>query len=90
MTEPLQVVYRDVVVPITYFDWAHLSSGRQRKELWGLLDRDRSQGMDLGRSPLLRLVLARLSNAEVQVVWTFHHMLLDGWSLFQVLSDVFA
>ncbi|MGH8967396.1 MAG: condensation domain-containing protein, partial [Actinomycetes bacterium] len=24
------------------------------------------------------------------VVWTFHHVLLDGWSVFQVLSDVFA
>src|SRR5262249_52499111 len=27
---------------------------------------------------------------EVQVVWTFHHVLLDGWSLFRVLADVFA
>ncbi len=24
------------------------------------------------------------------MVWTFHHVLLDGWSVFQVLSDVFA
>jgi acyl carrier protein len=34
--------------------------------------------------------LARVSGTEVQVVWTFHHLLLDGWSVFQVLSDVFA
>jgi amino acid adenylation domain-containing protein len=26
----------------------------------------------------------------VQVLWTFHHVLLDGWSVFQVLTDVFA
>jgi amino acid adenylation domain-containing protein/non-ribosomal peptide synthase protein (TIGR01720 family) len=90
MTEPLQVVHRDVAVPITYSDWAHLSSDQQCKELWSLLDRDRAEGMDLGRAPLLRLVLARLTNTTVQVVWTFHHMLLDGWSLFQVLSDVLA
>ncbi len=24
------------------------------------------------------------------MVWTFHHVLLDGWSVFQVLTDVFA
>ncbi len=24
------------------------------------------------------------------MVWSFHHLLLDGWSLFQVLTDVFA
>src|SRR5437763_1962261 len=40
-------------------------------------------------APLARLVLARLSESGVQVVWSFHHVLLDGWSVFQVLSDVF-
>ncbi|MGH3611483.1 MAG: non-ribosomal peptide synthetase, partial [Pseudonocardia sp.] len=37
-----------------------------------------------------RVRLAQLSDTEVRVVWTFHHVLLDGWSVFQVLSDVFA
>ncbi|ARX89449.1 peptide synthetase [Streptomyces alboflavus] len=26
----------------------------------------------------------------MRVVWSFHHLILDGWSLFHVLSDVFA
>src|SRR5207248_11306055 len=34
--------------------------------------------------------LAQLSGDQVRVLWTFHHVLLDGWSVFQVLSDVFA
>jgi amino acid adenylation domain-containing protein len=38
----------------------------------------------------MRLTLARLPGAEVQVVWTFHHLLLDGWSVFHVLTDVFT
>ena len=38
----------------------------------------------------MRLALARLPGTEVQVVWTFHHLLLDGWSVFHVLTDVFA
>ena len=38
----------------------------------------------------MRVALARISEREVQVVWTFRHVLLDGWSMFQVLSDVFA
>src|SRR6185437_445893 len=54
------------------------------------LDRDRAQGLDLTTAPLMRVALATLSDAEVQVIWTFHHVLLDGWSVFQVLSDVFA
>ncbi|HWO61879.1 MAG TPA: amino acid adenylation domain-containing protein, partial [Umezawaea sp.] len=46
--------------------------------------------LDLATAPLMRLVLARESDTAVRVGWTFHHVLLDGWSTFQVLTDVFA
>ena len=86
------MVERDVNVPVTYLDWtlpARAPSGGH--ELARLLDRDRAAGIwTSSTAPLMRLALARLSATEVQVVWTFHHVLLDGWSVFQVLSDVFA
>ncbi|WP_447008461.1 amino acid adenylation domain-containing protein [Saccharothrix isguenensis] len=88
--EPLQVVCRDVAVPIRELDWTGLSPDARDRELRDLLDLDRAAGVDLAAAPLLRVVLARLSDTEVRVVWTFHHVLLDGWSVFQVLSDVFA
>src|SRR5262249_13737527 len=62
----------------------------RREELDRWLARDRAEGLDLATAPLTRVMLARLPGTEVQVVWTFHHVLLDGWSVFQVLSDVFA
>jgi amino acid adenylation domain-containing protein/non-ribosomal peptide synthase protein (TIGR01720 family) len=88
--DPLQVVHRKVRVPVHYLDWTQLSPAARRQELSRLLDEDRAAGMDLAKAPLLRVVVARLSDTEVQVAWTFHHVLLDGWSVFQVLSDVFA
>ncbi|MGW7020115.1 non-ribosomal peptide synthase/polyketide synthase [Streptomyces decoyicus] len=87
--EPLLVVERGVTVPVTHLDWRALPDGERRARLRELLDRDRRRGIDLETAPLLRLALARLSDTEVQVVWSFHHLVLDGWSLFQVLSDVF-
>ncbi|MGH3528502.1 MAG: condensation domain-containing protein, partial [Pseudonocardiaceae bacterium] len=88
--EPLQVVHRNVGLPVAYTDWQHLSPQQRREELRTWLDRDRAQGLELTTAPLMRVALARLSDVEVQVIWTFHHVLLDGWSVFQVLSDVFA
>ena len=88
--EPLQVVHRDVEVPIGYLDWRGLPGGDRDREVARLLADDRAEGFDLAVAPLLRVNLAQLSGTEVQVVWTFHHVLLDGWSVFQVLSDVFA
>ncbi|MGW5744628.1 amino acid adenylation domain-containing protein, partial [Amycolatopsis sp. NPDC003861] len=83
--EPLLVVHRAARVPVTELDWRD----RDREEaLRELLADDRETPFDLATAPLLRVTLARLPNDAVQLVWTFHHVLLDGWSVFQVLSDV--
>ncbi|MFD8522277.1 non-ribosomal peptide synthase/polyketide synthase [Streptomyces capillispiralis] len=88
--EPLLVVQRRAAVPVELSDWRGLTTAVRDERLRDLLDRDRARGVDLTRAPLQRLVLARLSDREVRVVWSFDHLILDGWSLFQVLSDVFA
>ncbi|MGH3903550.1 MAG: amino acid adenylation domain-containing protein, partial [Pseudonocardiaceae bacterium] len=88
VTEPLQVVHRRVDLPVCHLDWRALPETARQEQLWQLLAA--AEGFDLATAPLARLTLARLSNTEVQLVWTFHHVLLDGWSAFQVLSDVFA
>jgi amino acid adenylation domain-containing protein/non-ribosomal peptide synthase protein (TIGR01720 family) len=90
VAEPVQVVHREVLLPVSYLDWRLLSEAGRREQLRVWLEADRAAGLDLTATPLLRLMVARLSGIEVQVVWTFHHVLLDGWSVFQVLSDVFA
>lgn len=92
--EPLQVVHRTAILPVSYLDWTRdcteAGEERRRQLLQQLLARDRAEGLDLRTAPLMRLTLARLSATEVQVLWTFHHVLLDGRSVFQVLGDVFA
>ncbi|MFE2568665.1 amino acid adenylation domain-containing protein, partial [Streptomyces mirabilis] len=87
--EPLLVVQRRAAVPVASLDWRGLSDAERDERLRALLDGDRARGVDLTRAPLQRLVLARVSDREVRVVWSFDHLILDGWSLFQVLSDVF-
>jgi acyl carrier protein len=90
VAEPVQVVHREVVLPISYLDWALLSGTARQEQLRKWLEADRATGLDLAKAPLLRVMVAQLPGTEVQVVWTFHHVLLDGWSVFQVLSDVFG
>ncbi|MGH2885607.1 MAG: condensation domain-containing protein, partial [Solirubrobacteraceae bacterium] len=88
--EPVQVVHRRVEVPVVYHDWTALPSADRDHKLQRILAADRATGFDLAAAPLLRVQVAQLSDTEVQLVWTFHHVLLDGWSVHQVLSDVFA
>ncbi|MEU9851633.1 condensation domain-containing protein, partial [Streptomyces sp. NPDC047985] len=90
LSEPVQVVHREVTVPVTVLDWTDLAEERQAEALADLMDQDRARGIDLTSAPLLRVVLARLSGDAVQVVWTFHHVLLDGWSTAALVPDVLA
>jgi amino acid adenylation domain-containing protein/non-ribosomal peptide synthase protein (TIGR01720 family) len=88
LAEPVQLVHNGVTVPISYHDWSDVTGTTHEQRLRRLLADDRARGIDLHTAPLMRLAIVRLSATEVRVVWTFHHVLLDGWSTFAVLSDV--
>jgi amino acid adenylation domain-containing protein len=81
LARPLQVVRRDVRLPFRLLDWRHLDAGRQERRLAQFLERDRGRGFELDRAPLLRLAVARVAADRAYVVFSFHHALLDGWSL---------
>ncbi|MBA2473629.1 MAG: AMP-binding protein, partial [Pseudonocardiales bacterium] len=86
--EPLQVVHRQAIVPTVYHDWRHLSDEGREAEQRRVLAEDLAAGMDLTEAPLTRLVIARLSDDEVLLVWTSHHILLDGWSTGAVFAEI--
>ncbi len=57
-------------------------------QLTVLLAADRLARFDPARPPLLRFTLVRLAQGRTVLVFTHHHLLLDGWSLGVVLADL--
>ncbi|MCP4567752.1 MAG: non-ribosomal peptide synthetase, partial [FCB group bacterium] len=47
------------------------------------------RGFDLSRAPLMRLSLIRTADESYRFSWSFHHILLDGWSTPQVIRELF-
>ncbi|MGH3548469.1 MAG: condensation domain-containing protein, partial [Pseudonocardiaceae bacterium] len=88
--EPLQVVYRDVVLPTAYHNWRGMAEVERDRELQRVAAKDRAAGADVTAAPLLRLVIATLPDDEVLLVWTTHHVMLDGWSMGAVFAEVCA
>ncbi|RMO63777.1 hypothetical protein ALQ37_04975, partial [Pseudomonas syringae pv. aptata] len=72
----LQVVLRDVRMPFVELDARGQSSGWI--DQWA--DADRQQGFDLAQGPLLRLAVLRTGEQSHQLIYTSHHILMDGWS----------
>ncbi|HWG97935.1 MAG TPA: condensation domain-containing protein, partial [Pilimelia sp.] len=88
LPEPVQVVYRRVTVPVTRHDLRGLPAAERDAAIARLVADDRAAAFDLGTAPLLRLTVARLSDDEVLLVWSSHHVILDGWSSAQVFGEV--
>ncbi|MER7482180.1 amino acid adenylation domain-containing protein [Streptomyces sp. NPDC126510] len=85
---PLLVVRRHVETPVVHLDWRGLSTEEQARELERYLAEDRERGIDLSAAPMTRIAIARTSDTSIRVVRTSHHVLLDGWSTFQMLDEL--
>ncbi|MCB1053929.1 MAG: AMP-binding protein, partial [Acidobacteria bacterium] len=88
--EPLQAVFRSVPLAIESEDWRDQPADSRSEKLAWRLAEDRRRGFDLARPPLLRVLLFRLEDRLWQLVWTHHHILLDGWSVALLLRRVLA
>ena len=88
LSEPLQFVLSQITVTIEQHDWQHLSMAEQETQIETYLQRDRTCGFDLTQAPLIRLTLFQTGTQSHQLLWTFHHILMDGWSAPLVLNEV--
>ncbi len=85
---PVQVVLGRVDVPWVEWDWTGLSREEQDAALADYLKEDWAQEFALDRAPVMRLALARLAPGRHVLVWTHHHLLLDGWCNSLLLREV--
>ncbi len=88
--KPVQVVQREVKLHVDYDDWRDYAPDTHAARLDAFMHDDREGGFDLTSAPLMRLKLLHLSDETYQLVWSFHHVLLDGWCLALLLKEIFA
>ncbi len=84
---PLQVVLPRVPAGIQRLDWRGLGEAGEAERVAELFDQDRQRGFDFAKAPLSRLYLIDLTSHQ-RLVWSYHHILLDGWSRALVLAEV--
>ena len=88
--KPLQVVCKQVELPWQNCDWRSLSPKEQQERLQAFLQTDRVQDFVLDKAPLMRFTLIRVADDTYEFVWSFHHLLIDGWSFPILCKEVFA
>jgi amino acid adenylation domain-containing protein len=88
--EPVQIVRQRVELPWEEHDWSHLTESEFQGRVDALLANERDQRFDLSSAPLMRLILVRQSTCDYRLIWSHHHIILDGWSAAQLLKEVLS
>lgn len=86
LDDAFQVILREVELPLREVDLRGNPEGLKALEV-----EDHDLAFELSQAPLMRLTLARLDDQDGQaqwtLLWTHHHLLLDGWSVGLLLAD---
>lgn len=90
LVSPVQVVGQKVNLPIHWQNWQGLSPEQQQVNLSHLLTADRARGFTLSNAPLMRINALQLASSRYRIIWTHHHILLDGWSLPLLMKEWIA
>jgi len=89
-SQPLQLVYERVELPYEFEDLTLLTEEEERARVATYIESEKRKGFTWGSVPLLRLLIQRRRGDSFQFNLSFHHALLDGWSLSSVLNEMFG
>jgi len=90
LKKPVQIVRERVELSWAEMDWRGTNEEGRERRTAAFLEEDRRDGFDLTKAPLARLQLVRIEDDTWLLVWTCHHLVIDGWSASLVLRELFA
>jgi amino acid adenylation domain-containing protein len=90
LEKPMQVVRRKVNLPLEKLDWRGVSPSAVASKLEEYQQAEQRRGFNLDEPPLFRLSLIQTEEKKHHFIWTFNHILLEGWSASLILKEVFA
>ncbi|MDO6434620.1 amino acid adenylation domain-containing protein [Flavitalea sp. BT771] len=78
---PLKIVLQEITVPLVYEDLSGLSKEEKITRINDYIREDLDRRLSFDGDLLWRVNLFRLDTDEYHITYSFHHALLDGWSV---------
>ncbi|SEC23178.1 non-ribosomal peptide synthase domain TIGR01720/amino acid adenylation domain-containing protein [Tenacibaculum sp. MAR_2009_124] len=94
LKEPLQCTY-EYDEELDAINWNEISLTEKEpneidQEINDILDIDRKKEFYLNETPPIRFLLIKQNDGLHTLVWTLHHILIDGWSIYHIINDLVA
>ncbi len=89
LEKPVQVVLRKRKANISHEDITSIEQERKAEYIEKLKEADIETGFDLTKDTLIRAAIIKEAERKYQIVWSFHHIIMDGWCLSLIMKDFF-
>ncbi len=83
---PIQIVHQEVELPLTICDVRTAVDAPQKVEEW--ISSEKNHFFDVSKAPLFRFGIHRLEENQLSFSFSFHHVILDGWSVATLLTQL--
>ncbi|WP_235941328.1 non-ribosomal peptide synthetase [Paenibacillus puerhi] len=90
LKSPKQIIVENMRINFRYEDLSAMPSQTRADVAAALEIADRKRGFQLSEEALLRASVFKMKEDEYRVVWSWHHMIMDGWCSGIVLHDFFT
>ncbi|MFB9724407.1 non-ribosomal peptide synthetase, partial [Planobispora longispora] len=84
--DPIQLVWQDVEPPVQELDLSGFEDPRQRLGIWR--EQEKHRPFDWEAPPLFRAVVHHLDTDLFALTLSFHHAILDGWSVASMVTEL--
>ncbi|AGP35405.1 hypothetical protein SCE1572_13250 [Sorangium cellulosum So0157-2] len=87
-SQPLQLVHEAAEIPLSVEDLGALPEEVRQARLDALFEEEKRRPFLWSEAPLLRFSLYRRGDRDQQLMMSFHHSILDGWSAASLLAEL--
>lgn len=87
LSSPKQIVLKHSKPQFSYYDFSLYDNQTKEKKFNELSKNEINDGFILSKGPLLKVICVKYNENLYKIIWTVHHIILDGWSLAILFSD---
>jgi amino acid adenylation domain-containing protein len=86
--KPVQLVLKDRKTYIHFEDISTKADLEKTKYIETFKKQDMENGFDLSKDILIRISIIKTDERSCEVIVSFHHIIMDGWSLGVIIKDI--
>lgn len=87
-SEPIQVVYKTIDLPYEYQDISNYGNSEKDNIIKRFIEEEKNKGF-YDSKLFYRIYVFKLKTNEIIFLFSFHHAILDGWSVATLFTELF-